>query len=106
ELDPELLEGHRTISEVGDTSISALPLHLVIGMLAFGGEVAGDADAGLLWGDGHGCTPRVRWRVGSGGGWLVVPDGRVVQRLKPGRHCPDHNPLWSRRPLSPRHHKM
>ena len=54
-LDAELLEGHRAVPEVRDAGVAPLPAHLVVGVHAFGGEVAADADLGSLGGDGHGA---------------------------------------------------
>ena len=53
-LDAELLEGHGPIAEVGDSGVTPLPRDLVVGIVAFGGEVPVDADPGPLRGDGHG----------------------------------------------------
>ena len=54
-LDAELLEGHRAVAEVRDARVAPLPLDLVVGVDALGGEVAADADLGSLGGDGHGA---------------------------------------------------
>jgi hypothetical protein len=62
ELDPELLEGDRAVLVVGDATVSSLPLDLVVGVHALGGEVAADADAGLLRGKCHAmCSSRGGW---------------------------------------------
>ena len=52
----ELLKGDRAVLVVGDAGVSPLPRDLVVGVHALGGEVAGDADAGLLGGHGHGSA--------------------------------------------------
>ena len=60
ELDAELLEGDRAVAVVGDAGVAPLPLDLVVGVDALGGEVPADADAGLLGRHGHGVPPRER----------------------------------------------
>ena len=52
-LDAQLLEGHGAVPVVGDPGVPALPAHLVVGVDAFGGEVASDADAGPLGRNRH-----------------------------------------------------
>ncbi len=75
ELDPELLEGDRAVGPVGDAGVAPVPLHGVVGVLVGPGEVAADADAGLLGGEGHGGTPGVR-------GGRVALDGLVVRGVR------------------------
>ena len=74
ELDVELLEGHRAVTEVRDSGISALPEDLVVGVHAGPGEVAADADARLLGGHGHWrLSPFPRsYPTGAGPQHLVV----------------------------------
>src|SRR4051812_35665266 len=76
-LDPELLEGDRSVSEVGDAGVAPLPGDLVVGMHALGCEMAADADPHALGCDGHsGRSPllrsasrwrRERWTTRCGG---------------------------------------
>ena len=54
ELHVELLEGDRAVAEVGDPGVAPLPRELVVGVDPVGGEVAADADAGLLGCECHG----------------------------------------------------
>ena len=51
---PSCSKATDAVAVVGDAGVAPLPLDLVVGMDALGGEVAADADAGLLWGQGHG----------------------------------------------------
>ena len=74
ELHAELLEGDRPVPEVGDPRVAVLPRQLVVGVDPFGGEVAADADAGLLRCECHGVGPSLgvvvvcgRWGEASGG---------------------------------------
>ena len=53
ELHVGLLEGHGAVPEVADPGIAPLPCHRVVGVRPRLGEVAADADAGLLRGDCH-----------------------------------------------------
>ena len=75
--------------------VAPLPRDLVVGVHALGGEVAADADAGLLGGHGHGGALLGRGGSSDGcAGESAVPDGRSARRTAlPGRRCPEPQPL-------------
>ena len=108
ELDIDLLEGHRAVAVVRDAGVAPLPLHQVVGVHAFGGEAAANADRRLFGGQSHGCSPpgrnlcRRRQRLPRSALESVVGvRDWVVQDTGARRDRSNHKMLWSAEPPDP-----